>query len=344
MRSALSTAALAIVSGVAGLLLGELALRGLWPQPVSYLSIYAHHDTLAYVAMPDQQAFVDTGETRWWLYTDALGLRVPDPDTATDLEAPFILGLGDSFAFGHGVNDDQALFARLRAEGVALPIVNTALPGYGPVQYLQRLSQFIDAPGLSGVLVVTYLGNDFHDVVWSKDVEIREGRLGDPGGLKSWVKRNSHLYRLVSAWLHAVGIGGRGITTLGPMLVTVDAWKDGLLSEARAGLREAFGEIVALCARRQLPLAVVILPQRNAVDPGIRELQVGPLEARGVEFDVELPATLITADLEALGVRPIDATAHLRAGPQPVYFRFDGHLRPAPTASRPGPVPGPGPG
>ena len=68
MRSTLSTAALALVSAVAGLLLAELGLRWFWPQPVSYLSIYAYHDTLPYVAMPDQQVFVDTGESRWHIY------------------------------------------------------------------------------------------------------------------------------------------------------------------------------------------------------------------------------------------------------------------------------------
>ena len=65
-----------------------------------------------------------------------LGLRGPDPDSTR----PHILVLGDSFAFGWGVQDDETFSARLhRWAGGSVSVVNGGHPGYGIFQMAATL-------------------------------------------------------------------------------------------------------------------------------------------------------------------------------------------------------------
>jgi hypothetical protein len=119
--------------------------------------------------------------------------------------------LGDSFTFGHGVDYDQSYVGLLSADvKPRWHFCNTAVPGYGPVQYRQLLQYHLDRGSQpSAVLVGTYVGNDFFDCIWGKDIPVVDGILGERKTWKTPVKRNSHLYRLCSKIYHNLFLRSR---------------------------------------------------------------------------------------------------------------------------------------
>jgi len=358
--------------GLAALLLAELALRLFAPQPASWLDVYRRHPRLPLFALqPNVSRVVDTGETRWTVFTDADGFRVnsaraasnslpartplsgtPPPGTPLADPRPVDLWLGDSFAFAHGVDHELGWIGRLAAQAeagapadLAAPrVVNAAVPGYGPVQQLAVLDDLL-AMGLrpARVMLATYVGNDFHDCVWGKDLPVREGVLGDEGGPKSWVKRHLHLYRLLARAAHRAGLGrdeGRG--ALLDALYDAQAWQSGLLAEARLRYREALAGIAQRCAQLGVPCLAVVIPTAGAVESltpdglaehavpaDIADITEQVARAADGSADPGLPVRQALDALQAAGIPALDLRPVLAGLPREErYFAFDGHFTP----------------
>jgi hypothetical protein len=112
----------------------------------------------------------------WRIVTDAAGIRGPSawPDDGRTR----LLVLGDSFAFGEGV-DLRERFDTLVQERLSnLAVVNLGVMGYGPDQQLIRARQWKPTlrPG-DVVLLLTY-GNDFYDLA----------RASHAGRSKPWLQ------------------------------------------------------------------------------------------------------------------------------------------------------------
>lgn len=312
-------AALLLTSAVVSLGLAELALRLVAPRPPSWLAIYRQHPELPIpAALPDLHSSVDTGETHWQIFTDSEGFRVGGGRVEGDCAA---LWLGDSFAFGHGVDYGQSLVGMVGAAAPRVRQINTALPGYGPVQYRQVLENLL-AHGrrFDYVYVVSYVGNDFHDCIWDKTAEIHEGAIGHRADLKSFAKTHSHLYRLLSAVAHrfAPDDAGPGVEA---ELADPTAWNGEFLERAQATYDGEMARLQALARAHGAQVRFVILPTRAAVDAardgGDAEPAAGPL----------LPVARARAALTAIDAQFIDASVPLSRHPSSeLYFNFDGHL------------------
>jgi hypothetical protein len=310
--------ALVVVSTLLTIGLAELALRLFSPQSPSWLAIYRRHPELPFHAlMPDENVSVDTGETLWTVSTDADGFRTgthrPAAPSCTDL------WLGDSFAFGHGVAYDDSIVGRVQAKTSDVLELNTSVPGYGPVQYRQLLEYAYRQGRTPGVIyVVTYVGNDFHDCVWDKDVPVHEGILGHAGDLKSWLKTHVHLYRLASAAFHRFfPAPGTPYEQMLAQLADPDAWADGFLAEEMS-------RIQALGREHGAEVRFVILPTKAAVDA----TRAGA--APGGAGDARLPVREAEAALRGIGASVLDVTEVLSQQPADgLYLPFDGHFTPA---------------
>lgn len=325
----LGVASLALVAAAG---LAELGLRWLAPQPISWLSIYAEDDVLPYRLAPGAAQHVDTGETRWDVYVDAHGYRTEAPDRQALAGGPFLLGIGDSFAFGHGCDQAQSLYGLLDRALEGTTVVNAAVPGYGPTQYRQVLERHLGRPGLSGVVVTSFLGNDFHDAIWNKDRPITDGALGATAGRRYWIKKTSHLYRFLSARAHALGFGrGESDLLLNAELMTPEAWFDGRLAEAERVYAEELERIRDLCREHELPLFVVLLPARTSVDDELCAASVAAAALAPDTWQRDLPTQKAAAICARLNVAYLETSELLGALPPPLYFRFDGHLRPEVT-------------
>lgn len=310
------------------LVIGESLVRGFSPQSVSWLNVYAEGRELPFELSPGARQVVDTGETRWEIVVGDDGFRVSS--SVDEPPQSYILGIGDSFAFGHGVDYGQTFFHLVEARAGGFAIRNLAVPGYGPREYRMLLERHIGLPAVRGVIIATFLGNDFHDTLWEKRLPVRDGVIGDDGGLKSWAKQASHLYRLFVGVAHAMGAGG-GSRDLGPGVDVIrrSAWQRDGLTKARAAYRAEFLRMRDLARDHGLPILVLILPPRAAVDDEVlaQAIELGKL-APG-SWDRDIAVAEARDILRGLGIDYLDATAALRAVDEQLYFEFDGHFRPA---------------
>jgi hypothetical protein len=99
----------------------------------------------------------------WCFTTDQEGRRTI-PGNPSRGQAKTVVVLGDSFAFGVGVDDDQTFAARLAESG--FHVVNLAVQGYGTHQQLITFRRLLKSTRADFVVTLTYR-NDVTDVVSS---------------------------------------------------------------------------------------------------------------------------------------------------------------------------------
>jgi hypothetical protein len=134
--------------------------------------------------------------------TDSLGLRDREYDPAEFARSggERVLLLGDSFAFGQGVNMPDhygtKLEAILRGAGLDATVIKGGAPGWGT---LQETLYAKDHFGLfkPDIVVLTFCGNDPGDdeAFLCKLSDSQKGVLRFPG--KTFVRNHSHLYRFL---------------------------------------------------------------------------------------------------------------------------------------------------
>lgn len=174
-RPGLRELALLVISLSIALVAAELAFRAFLPL-ASRRSRYAR---LRHVIQYNPR-FVREDPELGWVMHPGLDLRFENPeeggfstrirtntagfrDDEPSLRAPRLLVLGDSFAFGWGVEESEALPARLEA-ALGIPTLNLGVSGYGTVQELLLFRRMAARFPLAGatVLLVTFF-NDLED-------------------------------------------------------------------------------------------------------------------------------------------------------------------------------------
>ena len=224
---------LALASALAFVLALEGALRAFWPQAFPFLSGLIVEDPVVGTRhVPHARSrMASEGGPDVPVRINSRGYRDREYDWASP-RGFRILGLGDSFAFGFGVKEEDTYLERLERmlEGRRVEVVNAGLAGMGTDNEARLLAA--DGPALRPdlVLVGFFVGNDLVDVLtgpqrtrledglpvlpdgfverWYRDV--RPGRilpqprarstpgLGLPIPFKALLRRHSHAYRFLS--------------------------------------------------------------------------------------------------------------------------------------------------
>lgn len=334
-RMRLGVAAASLVAAALAL---ELALRLVWPQPYRWLNVYADAPGLPYGLRAGAEQH-DIGEG-WSVFVDTDGYRARAVDDVLPPGEPFLLAVGDSFAFGHGVDYEDSFVARLE-EHLGQRILNAAVPGYGPIEYLTVTRRHLDRPGLRGVLVFTFLGNDFKDCRERPERTVLHGALSSSmHPARYWVKANSHLYRFFSE--HPIVRRDEADLTSEHLIFTPGAWGKPPLSDVLRIWAESFRDLAAACREAGVPLFVVVLPayydehgMTNAHDihGPIRIEVFDRLLEKGFSYgDESLPGKQAASVLEQLEIPFADVTDELeRLGTSP-YIPANGHYTPAANA------------
>jgi lysophospholipase L1-like esterase len=240
MRGLLRNLAAALLSVAVALAVGEgwmrlLAARSeavLWSgERKALFNPYRPDARLGWALRPGWTARDEAPDYRITVRTNALGLRGPEAAPLPPAGVQRVLVLGDSFAFGYGVEDEESfprrLEARWRAEGRAVEVLNAAVPGYSADHHLVVLRErgFALAPDL---VLVALCENDVDDLGWSRHAlgpdrlparihslrrlvdengrlrYVNEDRvpLPEAGPLSTWLAARSHLYN----WLRFNGV------------------------------------------------------------------------------------------------------------------------------------------
>ncbi len=315
------------VAAALALACAELVTAVALPQPKSWLDIYDNHEVLPFPTLAKNvSSLVDTGETSWHVYTNASRFR-GTKDVVTISDRPSALVLGDSFAFGHGVDHEQTFVGLVNAIQARFYFVNAAVPGYGPVQYRMVLEYELEKGNVPAmVIAATFVGNDFLDCGWDKNRTVIDGIIGNRTGPRSWLKRNLHLYRAASRVYHRIwGSASAALQSTHASLYQPSAWGVAPLSDDLVTYRNEFRLMRDLCKKYGIPFVCCIIPTATSVEATRKDES---LLDDGADF--AFPAARAARVFEYLQIGYIDTTQVLAdIGAAEAYFVYDGHLTPA---------------
>jgi hypothetical protein len=166
-----------------------------------------------------------------------------------------VVSLGDSFAWGAGVEFDDAYPQRLerglaRRRGEAWEVVNLALPGMNTVDHAAQLEQEGMAYG-PDVVLLGFVLNDSEDAVAAETRRAADWEQA-PGGPPRGALDRSALFRLVRTRLWATAENRRRVSGYQSMYADdAPGW---------VAARRALKAMGALCRTRGLPFVVAIFP------------------------------------------------------------------------------------
>ena len=247
-----------LVAVIAGVILGfacaEAAVRLLDPQPITPLTAgFAPPDKVAFDA---RYGWKLAPRSRWqWQYgttieTNALGLRDRDYGPKGPREIR-VLSLGDSYAFGAGVELDQTYAKVLerklaaRFPDLTIAIVNAGIAGYGQRQEILTFDDLKPLLEPDLVLASFVAGNDVENNT-VLDRQLRD-RTKSPLG---FFARHSHAIRLA--------------------LKAVYPLTDALMNRDRDNIAATVAllrQLEARCDDAGLPYRMLVIPARHQIRP-----------------------------------------------------------------------------
>lgn len=342
-----------------GLVLLEAALR-LLPQPVPQLrqleslrGFYQLDGEGRLQVAPNWSGELQVDGRTTTLRTNSLGLRGPEPGAG----APRILVLGDSFAMGMGVEEHEAIPARLeaqlRAQGVDAVVGNAGMWGTSPREWPHTLARFRAGFRPDAVVALCYAGNDPADLV-AGPLTVVDGYPIDGAtahtvaqswrwrlGLRSrtwWYFEMLFLVRrapIEVAPRASILPGGVSpfegyFLDVGPAAESLAPWLAPFDALFTANLR-SFGE-----AAGALPALVVVLPGREASSPelhaaGLQRFLAGSGigDAHARAFAAGNGSRRLARLAAATGLRTLDLTDPILAAPdKDALYLSDYHYTP----------------
>lgn len=114
---------------------------------------------IGFLYKANDRGTISRGDFSFVYNTDSNGFRNP----TAEVVAADVIVLGDSMAFGYGVQDDQTWVAKLREEHADLDIYNLGMIGAAPQQYVRILERFGLSLNPELVVLVLFPGNDMAD-------------------------------------------------------------------------------------------------------------------------------------------------------------------------------------
>ena len=282
-----------LLSLTLGLLLAELLLRVAAPYaPQVELDIYGRDAAENLRLLPNLDK---RHVSRHWdvdIRTNADGWR----DAAEDADAP-ILGLGDSFAFGWGVEEEEGLYRRLEAE-LGQRILNAAVPGTGPSDQARMLETALAAAHPSLTLAAVFVGNDFVDVRLggAGRFDVAGGLLRQPGAAQAGGLRTlaleSRLLQLLRALQFRFGTGAAGAAPRNWddwMRAFAEVHRHDAAPELFEGMSAALDRIHAWCEERESELALIVIPRSWQIDDAELAETLTGLAMDRAELDLDRP-------------------------------------------------------
>lgn len=160
-----------------GIISCEIIVRFISPQALFYPRWQFSPEY--YFVLPVNTRIRHSLSKRWqFIYTiNAYGYRGPLVDISNKYYKKNIVVLGDSYAFGTGVNDGEefpAIMQKILSEDY--DVINLACGGYGLAQEIRRYYEFGELY-LPRIVILQYCENDLEDNIFCPVTEIIDGRF-----------------------------------------------------------------------------------------------------------------------------------------------------------------------
>jgi len=348
-KPALWARALAVLASlVVSLAAAEVVVGFARGHAFPYLNLYME-DTIYGVRLePDASTHLRSRTGRVTaIRTNARGFRGPDrapADPARTGPVPGrVLLLGDSQVFGYGVEEADALAARLEAElGPGHEVVDASTPTWGPPEYVRITAELVPELRPAVVVLVANVANDWAEARvdnrlrttardgWARArIEGDEPAVDFPG--RRFLLGKSHLVYAVRALFRA-STSEASEVAMSPARVAADLpWLMRAEPPHRSRLTPAAREVAATCARWGCRVVVVGLPIDVVVHAGEWDKYELPGVERGPRPDVAPTHRLVDqlmADARDLGLPAIDLLPALREASPGAFQVDDYHLSP----------------
>lgn len=297
--------------------------------------------------------------TRQWDVTIAInqeGFR----DRAQPLPspAPPVLGLGDSFAFGWGVNlEETYLYLLEQRLNQARPIrvLKAGTPGTGTSDQFRFLEAIGDRYRSQLVILSFFVGNDFTDVQMGglEQFEVANGLLirrelrpvSWPASWGQKLLRSSHLLQFLRAqqllWQQRAGASGSGHASLAardPWLYEFSKvhWRD-YPAETTRGVAQTLAYLDRFqdyCLQHGADFLLLVIPRSHQIYPEeLQELQAAfRIPDRDLELDRPQRTLREWADRKGaamLDLLPAFRRHHAERPGQKLYYYPDAHFNAA---------------
>lgn len=333
------------------LLIGELAVRTLSPQPFLTLrpDLWVPDDTgLGHRLASGVDTTINSGERDVRFMTNAHGHRIGEAKGSSRAPDLRVLALGDSFLEAVAVSYEDTFPAVLerslsRRLGREVAIVNAGVSATSPHHYLARARHELADARYDLVLVSLFAGND----VVSRRVDRIPPRQPTPVGRLRWPETAS-MRGLVDAVVHplwtrlrrhsqlAVWSKGRMLPVLVRLGFTDHAFPRVLLRANAVDpmfdyTLDLCDQIATTAIENGAATTFLLIPPDYQIDP-----EMGLAFARGAglrvdEVDLDQVTALLGSGLVARGHEVVDASPFLRDAKRSgraVYGRVDRHLSP----------------
>jgi hypothetical protein len=332
LRTIAIRAALVISSVVVMLLALEVALRVFAPQLRAEI---AYSDSAGLPRLkPLAKSVMSGAEFRVHLAIDAEGRRACPPLPAD--AGPSLLVLGDSMAFGWGVEVEDGVACQLQTI-LGRRVINAAVPGYGPIEEHLRLREALEAYQVDQIVVFAFGGNDLDDIDRSKSLFVAEWLQGQektyryraPIPFKDILSRRSHAYVFFSRhWTLLLLRFGLRENRLPFSRVYLSPWDPEYWSRA-AVLVSLYSKMEQVASASRARLLIAYIPQALELDAALRERLLATYALPSQELDVEAPFRAFRAAAAAAGTGFLDLRPVFAGYPvNDVYYPLDGHWTP----------------
>jgi len=254
--------------------------------------------------------------------------------------------MGDSFAWGHGVEEDERFGERLAAaRGPDFEVINFSVAGYGTDQHFLRTRRDILAfdPDL---VIVTFYVNDLIEVQQERNpfalpkprFELHEAGLELTNVPPPYFDMDArlalkpaprprlwHLARGLLSARPTADEEAHRFSTFPITLLRTGSWKSQPLDVGIALHERIYEALAQLCSDAEVELVVLEIPFKEYFIPDSELARRFDLVREEVPFD--RTRELLEAWSARLGFRYLDPYAHLATqGGHELYFRLDRHL------------------
>lgn len=322
----------------------ELAVRWLAPQPLPEGDrYYRADDELGWTLKSDDEGLLTNQiEFSTHVRTNALGMRGGPPAG----RHPGILGVGDSFMFGYGVEEDESFLA-VAAERLGGEALNAGVPGYDVCQAVDLATRLLPRLAADAVVVSAFVGNDERDAgEGRRRMVVRDGVFHEPGkqDRENSLRRrllhpifvHSHLVRLIrfSPLTEALetrlfGQASLRRRALGSLLSTFEDPPPEVVLAGNRLTRDCLPRLRRLGEEARVPVLVVLIPEKLQIYPELLAGEIASAGLSGRRFDPEAPERRWLGLAADAGIPALELLPALRedaAAGQTLYFRSDRHF------------------